>query len=103
PSESVLAQLNPGDLVLVASRPGQGKTVFSLDLAIRTMRQGNQAAFFTLEFTQADVAECFKILDEKLNDFADRFLVDDSDQICANYIIAKLASAPARMLVVVDY
>lgn len=103
PSAQFLAQLAPGDLVLMASRPGQGKTLLGLDLAIKTMRQGNQAAFFTLEFTQADVAECFKMMGEALGDFTDRFRIDDSDQICADYIIDRLAAAPAKMLVVIDY
>ena len=103
PSEKFLEQLNPGDLALVAARPGQGKTLFSLKLAIETMRQGNRAAFFTLEFTPADVAECFDIVDEKRSNFMDRLLIDDSDQICADYIAARLASAPARMLVIIDY
>lgn len=103
PSATLLAQLSPGDLVLVAARPGQGKTLLSLDLAIRTMRRGNQAAFFTLEFTHADVAGCFKTLGEEPSQFAAQFLFDDSDQICADYIIARLASAPPKMLVVIDY
>jgi replicative DNA helicase len=102
-SATFLAQLRPGDLVLVASRPGQGKTLLSLDLAVKAMRQGHQAAFFTLEFTQADVAACLKTMGEEPSNFTDSFLVDDSDQICADYIIARLASAAAKTLVVVDY
>jgi len=103
PSERFLAQLDPGDLALIAARPGQGKTLLSLELAVETMRRGNRAAFFTLEFTHADVAECFKIMDEKLSIFTDRLLIDDSDQICADYIATRLASAPAKMLVIIDY
>jgi len=102
-SERFLEQLSPGDLALIAARPGQGKTLFSLKLAVETMRQGNRAAFFTLEFTQADVAECFKIMDENLSNFTDRLLIDDSDQICADYIATRLAAAPAKMLVIIDY
>jgi replicative DNA helicase len=103
PSVRFLKQLSCGDLALIAARPGQGKTLFSLELAIETMRQGNRAAFFTLEFTQKDVARCFDILDAKLSTFTDRFLIDDSDQICANYIASRLASAPPKMLVIIDY
>jgi replicative DNA helicase len=87
----------------VASRPGQGKTLLSLDLAVKTMRQGHLAAFFTLEFTQADIAECLKTMGEEPSYFTDRFLVDDSDQICADYIVCQLWSAAAKTLVVVDY
>src|SRR6185436_9772129 len=57
----------------------------------------------TLEFTHADVARCFELIDEKLSNFIDRLLIDDSDQICADYIAARLASAPAKMLVIIDY
>src|SRR4029434_1268905 len=103
PSEKFLGQLSPGDLALIAARPGQGKTLFSLKLAVESMRQGNRAAFFTLEFTQADVAQCFEIMDEKLSNFTDRLLIDDSDQICADYIATRLASAPPKMLVIIDY
>jgi len=103
PSEKFLEQLSGGDLALIAARPGQGKTLFSLKLAVETMRQGNRAAFFTLEFTHADVAKCFEIMDEKLSNFTDRLLIDDSDQICADYIATRMASAPAKMLVIIDY
>ncbi len=103
PASVLLAQLRPGELVLLGSRRGQGKTRLSLELAIQTMRQGGHAAFFTLDFTPTDVSDCFKALGTDLGEFGDRFLLDDSDQICAGYILAKLASAPAKTLVVVDY
>jgi replicative DNA helicase len=103
PSERFLGQLSPCDLALVAARPGQGKTLFSFELTVETMRQGNRAAFFTLEVTQARVAERFEIMAAKLSNFRDRLLIDDSDQICADYIATRLASAPAKMLVIIDY
>jgi replicative DNA helicase len=103
PSERFLQQLRSGELALIAARPGQGKTLFSLKLAVETMKQGNRAAFFTLDFTQADVARCFELMGEKLSNFTDRLLIDDSDQICADYIATRLASAPAKMLVIIDY
>lgn len=103
PLATLLPQLHSGDLVLLGSRPGQGKTLLSIELAIQTMRHGNQAAFFTLDFTATDVANCFKTLGEDLGEFRDRFLVDASDEICAEYIISRLISAPAKTLVVIDY
>ncbi len=103
PGERFLEQLSAGDLALIAAPRGQGKTLFSLKLAAETIRRGNRAAFFTLEFTQAGVAKCFEIMNEKLSNFGDRLLIDDSDQICADYIATRLASAPAKMLVIIDY
>jgi len=103
PVPTLLAQLHAGDLVLLGSRRGQGKTRLSIELAIQMMRRGSQAAFFTLDFTSTEVANCFQALGEDLGEFQDRFLVDTSDQICAEYIISRLASAPANTLVVIDY
>ena len=103
PVSTLLAQLRSGDLVLLGSRRGQGKTRLSIELSIQMMRQGNQAAFFTLDFTALEVAHCFKALGEDMNAFLNRFLVDESDQICAEYILSRLASAPANTLVVIDY
>ncbi|WP_394794766.1 DNA helicase [Armatimonas sp.] len=103
PLSTLLTQLHPGELALLGSRRGQGKTRLSLELAIQIMRRGGHAAFFTLDFTPTDVADCFKALGENLNEFTDRFLLDDSDQICADYILSRLASVPANTLVVIDY
>jgi replicative DNA helicase len=103
PAAALRAQLRPGDLVLLAAKPGHGKTLVSLDLAIRTMKEGYRAAFFTLHCTGSEVAELFKALGENPSEFLDAFLIDDSDEISADYVIAKLASASPNTLVVIDY
>ncbi len=100
---SLLRQLRPGELVLLAARPGEGQTLLSLGLAAEWMARGNRAAFFTLEFTQADVLRCFGILNKDVKSIADLFTVDDSDGISADYIVARLGSAPPNMFIVVDY
>jgi len=103
PVATLWPQLRAGELILLGSRPGQGKTLLSIALSVETMRHGGQAAFFTLDFTETDIANCFAALGEDFDKFLDRFLVDASDQICAQHIISRLASAPAKMLVVIDY
>jgi len=103
PMSDLYAQLRPGELVLLGSRPGQGKTLLSVELAIRTMREGRSAAFFTLDLTRSDVAERFQVLGERLETYRDRFLFDDSNDICADYIIAALAAAAPGTLVIVDF
>ncbi len=40
PAEKLFARLAPGDLVLVGARPGQGKTLMSLELAVQAMKSG---------------------------------------------------------------
>jgi replicative DNA helicase len=103
PGAALFAQLRPGELILLGSRPGQGKTLLSLDLIAQALRRGGHAAFFTFEFTLSEVAARFKTLGVDAEKFRDRFLADDSDKICADYIIARLASAAPQTLVVIDY
>ena len=49
------------------------------------------------------MAACFKTIDEDIDAFSDKFLIDDSDHICADYVITQLTSAPPNTLVVIDY
>jgi replicative DNA helicase len=48
PANRLFPHFRPGDLVLVGARPGQGKTLMSLELAVEAMRSGHRAAFFSL-------------------------------------------------------
>ena len=99
----MFARLTPGDLVLVGSRPGHGKTLLSLELAMQAMQSGDRSVFFTLEYTQEDVIERFRVLGADRAKFAGLFAFDDSDAISADHIIDRLALAPRGTLVIVDY
>ena len=103
PAATLLAQLAPGDLVLIGARPGQGKTLLSLELAAQTLRSGRDAAFFTLYYTREKVVDLLRAMSASFGRYADRLLIDDSDDICADHIVARLASAPTNTLVVIDY
>jgi replicative DNA helicase len=101
PAAELMAQLRPGDLVLLGARPGQGKTLLSLELALLNRRRGRHAAFFTLCWTKTEVAARVAALSDA--ERGDGWLVDDSDDICADYIVGKLAAAAPGTLVVIDY
>lgn len=103
PAGRLYSRLAPGDLVLVGARPGNGKTLMSLELAIEAMKCGNRGVFFTLEYTQKDVVEGFRAIGVEPAQFTDRFLFDSSDAISADHIVKTLASAPRGTLVVIDY
>lgn len=103
PGDPLLAWLMPGDMVLVAARPGQGKTLMSLELAVAAMRQGNRAVFFTLEYVHADILDRFRDIGTDPADFDHLFEFDNSDAISAGYIIERLGSAPRGTLAVIDY
>ncbi|TPI21280.1 DNA helicase [Mesorhizobium sp. B4-1-1] len=103
PAGALLARLIPGDMVLVAARPGQGKTLMSLELAVAAMKQGSRAVFFTLEYMHPDILDRFRDIGIDPADFSDLFDFDNSDAISASYIIERLRSAPRGTLAVIDY
>jgi replicative DNA helicase len=99
----LFARLAPGDLVLVGARPGQGKTLMGLELAVEAMKSGNRGAFFTLEYTEKDMLDRFRAIGVERANFDGLFEFDSSDAISADYIVKKLAAAPRGTLVVIDY
>jgi replicative DNA helicase len=103
PAGKLFARLAPGDLVLVGARPGHGKTLMSLELAIEAMKSGGRGVFFTLEYTAKDVLDRFRALGVEPARFDGLFEFDDSDFINADYIMKSLASAPRGTLAVIDY
>lgn len=103
PSGALLAQLCPGDLVLLGARPGHGKTLLGLELAAEAARLGRPGFFFTLEYTDADVAGILASVGVDLKGIGSAFTLDTSDDICADHIIAKLSAAPGAAFAVIDY
>lgn len=102
-SRSLYEQLRPGDLLLVGSRPGQGKTLLSIGLAVEAMERGNRAAFFTLEYTAAEVENLFGMVGRSQVDFKGQWILDTSEDISAGHISERLVCEPPGTLVVVDY
>jgi len=103
PAGKLFSRLAPGDMVLVGARPGQGKTLMSLELAVEAMKAGNRGVFFTLEYTERDVLDRFRDIGVERATFDGLFEFDSSDAISADYIANKLAAAPRGTLVVIDY
>jgi replicative DNA helicase len=55
--DRLLAGLRGGDLLILAARPGVGKTSFALNLAINAAREGSTVAFFSLEMPSAQITQ----------------------------------------------
>ena len=103
PARSLFARLRPGDMLLVGARPGHGKTLLGLELAVEAMTSGRRSAFFTLEYTEKDILDRFRIIGAEPRRFGGLFAFENSDAICADYIVAALKTAPSGTLVVIDY
>ena len=102
-ADAVFAGLVPGDLLLIGARPGQGKTLMGLKLAVEAMRAGRRSVFFSLEYTARDMAGRFRAIGLEPARFDARFTFDDSDAICAGHVMETLADAPAGTFAAVDY
>lgn len=100
---SIHADLVPGDMLLVGARPGHGKTLMGLKLAVEAMKGGDRAYFFTLEYAVADVLERLRAIGAEPERYADRLVVDTSEDIGADHVIAALGEAPRGTLAVIDY
>ena len=103
PASKMFAQLSPGDLVLVGARPGQGKTLMSLELVGEAMKSGRRSIFYTLEYTEKDVLNRLRLIGLDPAQFNGLFTLDCSDAISADYIIDTAASAPHGTLLAIDY
>lgn len=64
---------------------------------------GQRGVFFSLEYNEADIIECFAAVGEDATLYRDRFEFDNADAISAPYIIRQLESAARGTVVVVDY
>ena len=55
--DRLLAGMRGGDLVILAARPGVGKTSFALNIAINAAKAGTSVAFFSLEMPSAQLVQ----------------------------------------------
>ncbi len=95
----LLSQLNPGELVVLAARPGHGKTMMGLALAAEAARAGRDAGVFSLVETEAQLSSWL----EELGGGRVPVWLDASDGISTEYLCRQLAHARRGSLVVVDY
>ena len=103
PAKKLLAQANPSDLILLAARPRQGKTLLGLEVAAEASHAAIQSYFFTLDATEIDVMSGLKSLSVDPGQLKDFFKLDTSDEICADYILDSLKDIEVGAVVVIDY
>lgn len=103
PEANVLHRLKNGELLILAARPGHGKTLFGVQLLVEAVRSGWQAAFFSAEISMNE-------LEQRLADAAEAetkgltgLEIDLSDTLCADQIERGLSGCAPGTLAVIDY
>ena len=103
PAEKILAKLSPGDLLLLGARPGHGKTLLGLELALAASRSGRKGFFFTLDYNEVDVLERLRDLGVDPKHANQSLILDTSDDISADHIIQRTDRETEVALLVIDY
>lgn len=103
-SRELFELLAPGDLLLLGARPGHGKTLGALTLLASALRRGLPCWFFSLENDPPNLVALLESLGERSSAGSKALIFDHSDNICAQYIMARAAgSIRAKSVVVIDY
>ncbi len=84
--------------MLIGARPGHGKTVLSLELAVEAMKSGNRGVFFSLDYTEKDLLDRFRTIAVDWAQFNGLFEFDVSDDINATYIAERWRQRPGAPL-----
>lgn len=103
PAKDVIKQISSGEMVIIAARPGHGKTLLGLELTALAERINRTGYVFTLDYNETDVWDRFGKLGFDPKKFERPIVVDTSNNICAAHIIECLSSTSDDVLVVVDY
>ena len=125
--DRAISGLNKSDLILLAARPGMGKTSMALNILLDAgKKSGKKVAFFSLEMSREQLAlrlissECFvdnkKLVTGKLTDedwesvaaAADSLnrstiLIDDDSSVTVADILAKCRRVEDLGLIIIDY
>ena len=125
--DRAISGLNNSDLILLAARPGMGKTSMALNILLDAgKRSGKKVAFFSLEMSREQLAlrlissECFvdnkKLVTGKLTEedwesvaaAADSLnkstiLIDDDSTVTVADILAKCRRVEDLGLIIIDY
>ncbi|MEO1111282.1 MAG: DNA helicase [Pseudomonadota bacterium] len=102
PSARLLDLLQPGEMLLLAARPGHGKTRLGLEVLDDATRRGRRAVFFSSEYTEKDLAGFCPAV---RNSEAGRTGIETvlSDELSARTVTAFLAGDRGGPIAVVDY
>ncbi len=65
--DRILSGMRGGDLLVLAARPGIGKTSFALNVAVNAAKQGTSVAFFSLEMPSEQLIQRIMCTEARVN------------------------------------
>ncbi len=65
--DSILSGMRGGDLLILAARPGVGKTSFALNVAVNAAKAGTSVAFFSLEMPSEQLIQKIMCTEARVN------------------------------------
>ena len=101
PAPTLLPGLVDGDMLLLAARPGHGKTIMALRLLLDAARDGRRAVLFTLEFTESQAFELLQSLGGAKSERMPEIVT--SNDITADFIVDRLSGSRSGTVAVIDY
>lgn len=96
PTSGLASRFAPGEMILLAARPGHGKTLLALEI----LKDARRGTFFSLDLTKGEARARYLELGGQDSDPV-RF--DLSDGICADHIVRSMEGAAPGTLAVIDY
>jgi len=98
--DDILHGLFPGNLIILAARPGIGKSAFSAELALRISEKGLSSAIFSCEMSNIEIIQRF-ISNRgqiNLNDIIDRtFLTDSNMEVSMVHAMRDIQCCPLQI------
>ena len=101
PAPTLLAGLVDGDMLLLAARPGHGKTMMALRLLLDAARDGRRAVLFTLEYTEPQASQLLQSLGGAEGERMPEIVT--SNDISADFIVDRLSGSRSGTVAVIDY
>jgi len=102
-AQEVLDQFDPGDLVLLAGKRYQGKTVLAYDLIAEALKRRRSSRLFSLDENGPDIEHRLEAAGVDLAASSAYFSYDTSDEISAAYIVERCCKVNSGALIVMDY
>lgn len=103
PASRLLGEMADGDMLLMAARPGHGKTLLALQMVAEAARAGARAAFFSSEMSDREIRLHLSELGLGSLQDKDAIRIGLNDTLCAGYVIDQLADAVPGTIAAIDY